>query len=353
MAKSSNQKLKQLYLLKILSEYTDENHAMTTRELIERLAQYGVNAERKSIYSDIEALNTMGFDILNDKSREHYGYYMASRNFELPELKLLVDAVQSSRFITEKKSRELIGKLERLCSKYDGVKLQRQVYVSDRLKAENENIYYNIDGIHEAIQNDRQISFRYYEWDANKKMRFKKEGKQYVASPYLLVWNDANYYLIAYEVQSDLMKHFRVDKMTDLEQVQEKRCGSDVYKKYSPAIYSRKSFQMFGGKEISVTMQCEEDMAGVMIDRFGKEVSMRRLPNGKLLVRTEIMVSPPFYGWVAGMAGKVKITAPEDVAEDARNYLKKIIMQWDEEENTASRNHEEKRGEETWNSQIE
>lgn len=353
MAKSSNQKLKQLYLLKILSEYTDENHAMTTRELIERLAQYGVNAERKSIYSDIEALNTMGFDILNDKSREHYGYYMASRNFELPELKLLVDAVQSSRFITEKKSRELIGKLERLCSKYDGVKLQRQVYVSDRLKAENENIYYNIDGIHEAIQNDRQISFKYYEWDANKKMRFKKEGKRYVASPYLLVWNDANYYLIAYEVQSDLMKHFRVDKMTDLEQVQEKRCGSDVYKKYSPAIYSRKSFQMFGGKEITVTMQCEEDMAGVMIDRFGKEVSMRRLPNGKLLVRTEIMVSPPFFGWVAGMAGKVKITAPEDVAEDARNYLKKIIKQWDEEENTASRNHEEKRGEETWNSQIE
>lgn len=353
MAKSSNQKLKQLYLLKILSEYTDENHAMTTRELIERLSQYGVNAERKSIYSDIEALNTMGFDILNDKCREHYGYYMASRNFELPELKLLVDAVQSSRFITEKKSRELIGKLERLCSKYDGVKLQRQVYVSDRLKAENENIYYNIDGIHEAIQNDGQISFRYYEWDVNKKMRFKQEGKRYVVSPYLLVWNDANYYLIAYELQSDLMKHFRVDKMTDLEQVQEKRCGSDVYKKYSPAIYSRKSFQMFGGKEMTVTMQCEEEMAGVMIDRFGKEVSMRRLADGKLLVRTEIMVSPPFYGWIAGMAGKVKITAPEDVAEDARNYLKKIIKQWDEEENPASRNHEGKRGEETWNSQIE
>lgn len=353
MAKSSNQKLKQLYLLKILSEYTDENHAMTTRELIERLAQYGVNAERKSIYSDIEALNTMGFDILNGKSREHYGYYMASRNFELPELKLLVDAVQSSRFITEKKSRELIGKLERLCSKYDGVKLQRQVYVSDRLKAENENIYYNIDGIHEAIQNDRQISFRYYEWDANKKMRFKKEGRRYIASPYLLVWNDANYYLIAYELQSDLMKHFRVDKMTDLEQVQKKRCGNDAYKKYSPAIYSRKSFQMFGGKEISVTMQCEEEMAGVMIDRFGKEVSMRRLPDGKLLVRTEIMVSAPFYGWVAGMAGKVKITAPEDVAKDAKNYLKKIIKQWDEEENPVSRDHEEKRGEETWNLQIE
>lgn len=352
MAKSSNQKLKQLYLLKILSEYTDENHAMTTRELIEKLAQYNVNAERKSIYSDIEALNTMGFDILNDKNREHYGYYMASRNFELPELKLLVDAVQSSRFITEKKSRELIGKLEKLCSRYDGVKLQRQVYVSDRLKAENENIYYNIDGIHEAIQNDRQISFRYYEWDAGKKMRFKKEGKRYVVSPYLLVWNDANYYLIAYEVQGGMMKHFRVDKMTDLIQEQEKRCGREAYKEYSPAIYSRKSFQMFGGKETLVTMQCEEEMAGVMIDRFGKEVPMRRLPDGKLLVRTEIMVSAPFYGWIAGMAGKVKITAPLEVAEDAREYLKRILKQWDEEDDVPQ-NHGEKRGEETWNSQIE
>lgn len=352
MAKSSNQKLKQLYLLKILSEYTDENHAMTTRELIEMLAQYGVNAERKSIYSDIEALNTMGFDILNDKGREHYGYYMASRNFELPELKLLVDAVQSSRFITEKKSRELIGKLEKLCSKYDGVKLQRQVYVSDRLKAENENIYYNIDGIHEAIQNDRQISFRYYEWDANKKMRFKKEGKRYVVSPYLLVWNDANYYLIAYEFQSDMIKHFRVDKMTDLEQEQEKRCGREAYGEYSPAIYSRKSFQMFGGKEVSVTMQCEEGMVGVMIDRFGKEVSLRRMADGKFLVRTEIMVSPPFYGWIAGMSGKVKITAPAEIAEEAKDYLKTIIKQWDEEDG-ASGDYKEKREDKTWNSQIE
>lgn len=330
MAKSSNQKLKQLYLLKILWEYTDENHAMTTRELIERLAQYGVNAERKSIYSDIEALNTMGFDILNDKDRKHYGYYMASRNFEMPELKLLVDAVQSSRFITEKKSRELIGKLEKLCSKYDAGKLQRQVYVSDRLKAENESIYYNIDGIHEAIQKNRQISFRYYEWDSDKKMRFKKEGQRYRVSPHMLIWNDANYYLVAFEEESNMIKHFRVDKMVEISVEEAERQGKEACKEFSPTIYSGKSFQMFGGEEITVTMLCEESVVGVMIDRFGKEVSMRQTKPGWFQVRTQIVVSPPFFGWLAGMGGKIKIIAPKEVAEEAVNHLKKVLEQWSE-----------------------
>ncbi|MGN0132677.1 MAG: helix-turn-helix transcriptional regulator [Lachnospiraceae bacterium] len=329
MAKSPNQKLKQLYLLKILSEYTDESHALTTQQLIEKLAEYHVNAERKSIYSDIEALNTMGYDILNGKSKEHYGYYMASRDFELPELKLLVDAVQSSRFITEKKSRELIGKLEKLCSKFDAGKLQRQVYVSDRLKAENEGIYYAVDGIHEAIQKDKQISFRYYEWDADKKMHFKKDGKRYVVSPYLLVWNDANYYLVAFEEESGMLRHYRVDKMNDLKVEKEARLGEEEYRAFSPGIYTRKSFQMFGGKEVTVTMQCDETMAGVMIDRFGKEVSMRKLADGRLQVRTDVIVSPPFFGWIAGLNGKVKVTAPKEVAEEAKEYLLSVLAAWE------------------------
>lgn len=330
MAKSANQKLKQLYLLKILSECTDETHAMTTKQLIDKLAEYQVTAERKSIYSDIEALNQMGYDILNGKSKEHYGYYMASRDFELPELKLLVDAVQSSRFITEKKSRELIAKLEKLCSKYDAGKLQRQVYVTDRLKAENEGIYYAVDGIHEAIQRDRQISFRYYEWDADKTMRFKRDGKRYVVSPYLLVWNDANYYLVAFEKESSMIRHYRVDKMNDLRVEKEARLGEAEYRAFSPGIYTRKSFQMFGGNEVTVTMQCDETMAGVMIDRFGKEVTMRRLPEGKIKVRTDVFVSPPFYGWIAGMNGKVKITAPVSIAREAREYIGNVLKAWEE-----------------------
>ena len=330
MAKSSNQKLKQLYLLQILSEYTDEKHALTTQQLIEKLKEYDVTAERKSIYSDIEALTTIGYDILNDKSRDHNGYYMASRDFELPELKLLVDAVQSSRFITEKKSKELIGKLEKLCSKYDAVQLQRQVYVSDRLKTENESIYYNVDGIHEAIQKDKQITFKYYEWDADKNMRFKKDGATYQVSPYLLVWNDSNYYLVAYHEEDAMMKHYRVDKMNNLKVTEHGRTGKKDYKAFSPSLYTKKSFQMFGGEETTVTLQCEEYMAGVMIDRFGKQVSMRKMPNGKIQVRTDIMVSNPFFGWLAGMNGAVKVIAPEEVAVQAKEYLQSIIQKWDE-----------------------
>lgn len=334
MAKSQNQKLKQLYLLRILSEYTDEKHALNAQELIEKLKEYDVSAERKSIYSDIEALNTIGYDILNDKSQEHNGYYMASRDFELPELKLLVDAVQSSRFITEKKSRELIGKLEKLCSKYDAGKLQRQVYVSDRLKAENENIYYNVDGIHAAIQKDKQISFQYYEWDADKKMRFKRDGERYVVSPYLLVWNDANYYLVAYEAKSGAIRHYRVDKMTGLMPLEDERIGREEYRNFSPGMYTKKSFQMYGGREETVTLLCEESMAGVMIDRFGKEVSMRKTSDGALLVRTQIVVSPTFFGWLAGLNGNVRIHAPESVAIEAGEYLEQLVQKWNKKEET-------------------
>lgn len=329
MAKSSNQKLKHLQLLQILWENTDETHALTASELIDKLKLQGISAERKSIYSDVEALNAMGYDIINDKTKGHVGYYMASRDFELPELKLLVDAVQSSRFITEKKSRDLIGKLEKLCSKYEAGRLQRQVFVSDRLKAENESIYYNVDGIHEAIQENKQISFQYYEWDADKKMRFKKEGKRYQVSPYLLVWSDANYYLVAFEEESGILKHYRVDKMTGLKREKAARAGESAYKDFSPAVYAGKNFQMFGGRETVVVLECDESMAGVMIDRFGKEVKMRRLPNGKLSVRAEVVVSEPFFGWIAGLNGKVKIISPDDVAEQIKAYLTNLVKGWE------------------------
>jgi predicted DNA-binding transcriptional regulator YafY len=162
-------------------------------------------------------------------------------------------------------------------------------------------------------------------------MRYKKDGKRYLVSPYLLVWNDANYYLVAYEAESGMIKHYRVDKMSDLQVEEQKRQGKEEYQAFSPGVYTRKNFQMFGGKEVTVTMQCEADMAGVMIDRFGKEVSMRQLSSGKIQVRTEVIVSPPFFGWIAGLNGKVQITAPEEIAAEVKTYLLGLIQKWDEE----------------------
>ena len=219
MAKSVNQKMKLLYILKILTEKTDESHCLPAQEIIALLASYGITAERKSIYDDIECLNHFGYDIVNVKSRKGGGYYLASREFELPELKLLVDAVQASRFITQKKSRELISKIEKLAGPYEGKQLQRQVFVAGRVKTENESIYYNVDRIHKAIQDNAPVMFLYLAWNVKKELVPRHEGKKYRISPWALTWQDENYYLIAYDDEVGRIKHFRVDKMSNITQL--------------------------------------------------------------------------------------------------------------------------------------
>ena len=184
-------------------------------QIIEELSKVSISAERKSIYSDLEALSDFGFDIISSKSRERSGYYLASRDFELAELKLLVDAVQSSRFITAKKTKELIGKLEKLASPYEAKQLQRQVYVSDRIKNSNESIYYSVDELHKAMQTNRRVTFRYYEWGPDGKMHFRKDGQCYEVSPYFLIWKDENYYLVAYDESNDV-EVFRHEVIMDL-----------------------------------------------------------------------------------------------------------------------------------------
>lgn len=215
MPKSPNQKLKLLYLMEILLQQTDERHPMTVPEMIAQLAQRGVSAERKSIYGDLEALRTFGLDIVQTKSKTT-GYYVGTRAFETPELKLLVDSVQSSKFITHKKTLALIKKIEGLASIYDAQLLQRQVYVHGRVKSMNESVYYNVDEISDAISRDRQIRFHYFEYTISKQRRYRKEGAFYVVSPLALMWDNENYYLLAWDAKAALRKHYRVDKMTDI-----------------------------------------------------------------------------------------------------------------------------------------
>ena len=255
MAKSEGQKLKILYILKWLSERTDEEHAMSGQEIIDALEREGITAERKSIYSDVQALRDFGYDIITTKKRGNSGYYMASREFELAELKLLVDAVQATKFITVKKSKDLIEKLEKLCSRNDARQLQRQVYVSDRNKNSNESIFYSVDDIHKAIQGNKRIRFKYYDWGADKQMHFRKDGSFYEVSPYFLVWNDENYYLVAYDEKAGIIKHYRVDKMHSLSVLKKDRAGNDEVKKMNPALYSQQNFGMFSGEERMVTLQ--------------------------------------------------------------------------------------------------
>ena len=327
MARNSGQKVKLLYILRILMEETDENHAITTGKLIEKLAAYDVAAERKSIYDDISKLQDCGYDIIQKDNRNGGGYYLASRDFEMAELKLLVDAVQSSRFITEKKSAKLIGKLEQLVSKHEAKQLQRQVYVAGRVKTENENIYYQIDRLHNAIQENRQICFSYMEWNRRKQLVAKP--KLYQVSPWILMWKDENYYLVAYDEAEDKLKHYRMDKINNVEILDEVRVGQERYAERNPVEYVNKTFGMFGGEEEDIILTFPENLVGVIIDRFGKEISIR--PDGELLrARVKVMASKQFFGWVAGVGTQLQIAEPEYVREKYKQWLKTLLESLEE-----------------------
>lgn len=323
MAKSSNQKVKLLYLMELFHEETDEDHPLSRRELEQKLADIGIHAERKSLYHDIETLKHFGMDIAYRKEHPE-GYYLAQREFELPELKLLVDAVQSSRFITQKKSDALIKKIEKLTSRHEARKLQRQVVVADRIKAMNESIYYNVDKLHAAIAENRQIIFRYFEWTVSKEMRMKKGGENYQVSPWALTWDNENYYLIGYDMDAGMIKHFRVDKMLHINLLEQERAGKEEFGRFDLARYTKQTFGMFGGDEQTVRMRFHNKYVGVVIDRFGRNVSLRPDGEAHFIARAEVAVSEQFYGWITGLGRDAQLLSPESVVEEYRELLKDL-----------------------------
>lgn len=313
-----------LLILDYLQKHTDETHDATTPQLIDYLAANGIKAERKSIYSDIQTLVDFGYDIVRGPG-PHDGYQLLSRDFELAEVKLLVDLVQSSKFITTRKSRELISKLQHFVSENDARKLQRQVVVTDRNKTLNENIYYSVDVIYSAIANNRQIHFQYFDWDVHKQMIPRKDGAIYEVSPWLLTWDDENYYLVAYDSAAACMKHYRVDKMLHIELSESPRAGRDLFEQIDVASYSKKTFGMFAGEEETIQLLCDNSLIGVIVDRFGSDVALRPYDDTHALARMNISVSPQFFGWLAGLSGRVTIHSPQSVADSYKAYLQHLL----------------------------
>ncbi len=328
MAKGQNQKLKLLYLINIFNEKTDEEHSITMPEILSSLEAYGINAERKSIYDDIETLRGFGLDIIGEQRERKFFYHMGERQFEIAELKLLVDSVQSSKFITAKKSAELIRKIESFASKYDAKKLQRQVYVNGRIKTMNESIYYNVDEINTAISQNKQIRFHYFMWNVDKKMELRKNGDYYTISPWSLSWDDENYYLIGFDSTASKIKHFRVDKMKDIELIEQLREGRDIFEKCDMAAYSNKVFGMFEGKEETVKLELENHFAGVIIDRFGKDVSLVKKDSEHFTVNVNVQLSNQFFGWVFALGDGVKIVGPETVVDQMKAEIKKQLEKY-------------------------
>ena len=314
-------KLKLLYLIKIFYEKTDENHFLTMEQLIAQLDGYGIVAERKSLYRDIRLLGDFGIDIIAEKRDRNYFYHVCDRRFELAELKLLVDSVQSARFITEKKSRELIKKLEGLASQYEAEDLQHQVFVTERVKSGNERILYNIDAVHRAIEKNRMIRFRYFNWNEKKQIVARHGGEFYEMSPWALTLAEENYYLVAYDRKNDMLKYFRMDKMQKIEELDTPRAGKEKYRQFDVADYSRKRFNMFDGPEMKVRLKCANSFAGVIIDRFGKDVFIHDQGDGHFEVSVNVAVSRQFYAWVLSMNDDIVITGPEEVLEDVRKFV--------------------------------
>ena len=328
MPKSFQQKLKILHLMQVFMEKTDEQHPMSVRELMAYLEDFGIHAERKTIYDDIENLRVFGMDIVNRREKPA-GFYLASREFETAELKLLMDMVQSSHFLTTGKSRQLLHKLEGLTSTYQARELQRQISVQDRVKNKNESVYYNVDEIHKAISMNRQISFQYAQWNVSKELHLKKGGARYHLSPWQMLYKDENYYLIGIDEGSGIVKHYRVDKMHRVTVEDLPRNGAELFENFDGAKFVSGTFGMFGGRKETISLEFENDLAGVLIDRFGPDIMIMSTGEKCSVTRVQVHVSDQFFGWLSAFGKRIKISSPENVRKEYRDFLKKALENYE------------------------
>ena len=326
MPRGTNQKFKFTYLMKIMQEKTDDEHSLTMPQIMEELEKYDVTAERKSIYADFQDMtDKFGVEIIKEQiGRETY-YHVGAREFELAEVKLLIDAIQSSKFITQTKSRELITKIKSFVSEHQAKQLQRQVYINDRVKTMNESVYYNVDDIHTAINQNKKIRFKYYKWDINKKLVPRHNGDWFVVSPWALTWDDENYYMVAFDNLDHKIKHYRVDKMMRISIEDEKRDGKEEFKNFDMAEYSKATFGMYQGQKTKVKIRLANNMCGIFIDRFGKEISFRPIDDEHSELHVDVNVSPQFFGWIFSLGKDVKVVGPEEVVEELRAKAEEFL----------------------------
>ena len=325
MPKSDNQKLKILYILDYLQKNSHREHPVRAAELIAMLeSEHDISCDRKTIYSDIAALQDYGVDIVSLPGKNG-GYYIASRNFELPELKLLIDAVQSSRFLTEKKSRELIGKLCSQCSVHDARLMRRDVLVSGRVKSMNETIYYNVDAIQEAIAQNRQITFRYFDWDLGGKRKYRE--RDYQASPYGLCQDNENCYLLAHSPRHGVTS-YRVDRMTDIRLTEEARTPCPELTGKALLEHANRLFQMYSGEETTVKLRFHRSLINVVVDRFGRDILLIPDDETHFVFTVNVAVSPMFLSWVIGFGSKARILYPQSVIDQCTQLCREAMEQY-------------------------
>lgn len=319
-----NQKLKLLYLAKIFQEETDGKAGLTMPQIIEHLREYGISAERKALYRDIKALREFGMDIQR-YNRSPMQYALANREFSQPELLLLVDAVQSSRFLDIEKSRELIDSIRTLASKRQRETLSKRMHVEGRIKMQNESVFYNVDIVQEAIQAHRRVSFHYFKYDVEKKKVRQHGGDRYLETPVELIYSDGYYYLVTYNDKHDGFTNYRVDRMTEVMVSDEPATRNERIASFDPEAYTAQAFSMFNGEPKTISLIVDGEVMSSIVDRFGSDVESHALDGSHARVYARVKISDVFYGWLAQFGTKVRVEKPRSVVQGYTEYLQRIV----------------------------
>lgn len=324
MAKQSNSKQKLLILRDIFMEKSDEDHALTIADLTNELSAYGISVERKTLYDDIELLTEYGVDIAIKKKGHSNAYYVATRTFEPEELFVLADAVACSKFLSERKSKALISKIQKLTSRSLSKQLTRSFYIQNRVKNFNERIYYSINAIAQGINSKKKITFRYFEYNIRKEKNFRNGGNIYTVSPYNLVWDNENYYLTCFCEKHNNISNYRVDRMIDVK-VTDEAIRLITASQSAEVKDLRSTFAMFGGREpVRITMEFDNSLVGVVMDKFGSSVNMTKKSDTTFSVCEDVIISPPFWGWLFQLGDKAKILSPESAIKMAGEEIEKL-----------------------------
>jgi len=332
MAKQAGQKLKLLYLLDMLREQTDEEHGLSLSQIqtmLQKQMRLEKQPDRKSLYDDFASLEDYGVEVVRDDNNQ---YHLLDREFQLPEVKLLIDSIQASKFLSEAKTRDLIKKLEKQCSHYQAATLHREVIIANRVKTMNNSVHYNVDAIHNAIAENKQISFQYFHHDIAKKKVYSGKGEKVFVSPWAMIYTDDNYYLLAFHTQKQEFRHYRVDRMDKVEKAMYDREGQEAFAKVDMAEYTKYTFSMYRGDMQPVTMRFNNDMVDAVMDRFGRDVLMLKADDRHFEMTAVVSVSPQFFGWVFGLGNKAEIIRPDDVREQMKDALKNAFSKYDRHE---------------------
>lgn len=325
MSRENIRKLKVLKLLELLRQSTDEQHPMTTNNIAIQLAQVGIPCDRRTISQDIATLNELGYEVMSTMIGHEKAYYVEDRSFSIPELKILIDAVHASSFITEKKSEELIDKLVVLAGSHRAEVLKRNMVCFNTRKHSNERIFYNVDYLEDAILQQKKVIFYYYDLNENGEKVYRNGHHHYVVEPIALIFNEDNYYLMVYSSRHNGTANYRVDRMDAVEIIDEPCCEKTIELRKEVAEYTEQAFKMYGGEPVDITLQFDGRLIGVVYDKFGEDTKMIRLTPETCEATVKVQISPTFWGWLFQFAGQMKVLSPDSVIAGYKDHFKKLF----------------------------